>query len=149
MSTKNHDFVDVHGIINEPKYPNCVQWADDGTWPLPLATRSPSSIPATCPALVHLQPRRPVRLQRHQCRRTAPRNADLVSYELTNTRAMAMNASYVNVTPMAQARSVAWSPAGSSDTGSCLLAVNTVDHRVWLEKGTRPLKHLPAASSCA
>lgn len=125
------EFIDVHGVLNEPKYPDCIQWAEDGT----LAIGAGNSITLLHPGNMP-GPRCFVSLD-GRCDPAAlnaagqPENlGSLASYEFTSMRALTMKATYANVQTLAEARSMAWSPAGCGDTGSCLLAVVTVDHAV-------------------
>lgn len=132
MSSK--PFTDVHGILNEPSHPNCIQWSEDGT----LAIAAGNSItllhPGNMPgprAFIGIDSSFDTTILNDAGQPTHPR--DSINYDLTNMRVMAMTASYVSLTPVNQARSIAWSPSGCGNTGSCLLAAVTIDHKVHAE----------------
>ena len=50
--------------------------------------------------------------------------------QLTNLRRSALSSTYVLIRTETAVRSCAWSPAGCSAHGGCLLGVVTTDHRV-------------------
>ena len=124
-------FADTAGIPHKPVHPDCVKWSEDGLLAVAAAhsavVLNPGDLGGPRGSASPGRDGSTTVLQAPGCPRDP--TAD-VHYELAQLRSAATTSSYPAVKAELLVRSLAWSPAGCTLAGGCLLTMVTNDHKV-------------------